>query len=142
MKGRQIAMQYPLTPTVFVINDCTKGRELTRLLEISGCHVLEECNVKNAIEKALDFTLIRKPDLILINLNSVINEYPLAIRLLREGSDFGNVPIVAILDSMMEELVEEALAMGCDDFILDPIDLEHTKKLLNYLTPKLSEVAA
>lgn len=137
-----MATHYPLTPTVFIINDCSDGHELTKLLKASGCFVMEECNVREAVDTALDFTFKRKPNLILINLEAVINEYPLAVKVLRESGDLHNVPILAMVSITMEEFKHKAYEVGCDDFIFNLIDLEQTKKIMGYLTPRLSRAAA
>lgn len=128
-------------PTVFVIKDSTKGRELTRFLRIKGCYVIEENSTRNAIDMALDFTSAKRPDLILINWGE-FNEHPLAISILREGLDLHNVPILAILDSRSEQLTEEAYNSGLDDFIDSRIDLTQKNKLLTYLPFTPAKAAA
>ena len=87
------------------------------LLQEKGCEVLEARNGKEAIELAPE----HKPDLILMDLSMPVLDGFEAARRLRQIPATTSIPIVG-LSALCDGWHEQAIAAGCDDCILKPID--------------------
>lgn len=106
------------TPSILVAEDHADSREALRaLLEASGYVV----QVANNGQEAIDAALADRPDLILMDLMMPEVDGFKATRTLRAMDDFQQVPILAL--TAMEGSRELAIAAGCDDYMLKPIDV-------------------
>lgn len=95
------------------------------LLEKKGCQVFEAKNGKEAIEVAPQ----HKPDLILMDLSMPVLDGFEATRRLRQIPLTTSIPIVG-LSSLCDGWHEQAIAAGCDDCILKPIDHKKLSEIL------------
>jgi two-component system, cell cycle response regulator DivK len=119
-------------PTVLVVEDednCLFA--LRDILSTKGYLVLEAWDGKQAIEVAeaenLDLILL---DLQLPRLNGLS-----VIHRLRENMNLENLPIVIMTGHEPEKYQGSAIAAGCDDFLLKPIDLDRLDAVLEYFVP-------
>jgi len=123
------------SPTVMIVDhfadDC-----LRQWLELTGYRVVEESNVRDAVEDAADFTGRERPDLILLGLSQAELA---AVRLFREDAELCDVPIVALFDPEGEISRTEALAAGCNKFIPRPENVEQLTSLIGNLLPRSPE---
>ncbi len=104
--------------TILVAEDHADSREALRaLLEATGYNVRVATNGREAIDAAL----ASPPDLILMDLMMPEVDGFHATRALRAREEFRDVPILAL--TAMEGSKERALAAGCDDYMLKPIDV-------------------
>ena len=95
------------------------------LLEEKGCEVLEASNGKEAIELAPE----HRPDLILMDLSMPVLDGFEAARRLRQIPATTRIPIVGV-SSLCDGWHEQAIAAGCDECILKPIDDKELGKIL------------
>lgn len=110
---------------VLVVEDNQDNRELVvKVLELTGYHVVEAVDGKEAIEKAR----AENPDLILMDLFiPKIDGYEVTKRL-KGDRDLKHIPIIALTAHAMKGDMEVALAAGCDDYMPKPIDIKELPK--------------
>ena len=118
--------------TVLVVDDEPAIRRLLRTsLTAQGYRVVEAWDGKQAIEVAE----AEKLDLILLDLQLPRLNGLGVIHRLRQNPNLLNVPIVIITGQDPEKYRSSAIAEGCDDFLLKPIDFDRLDALLDYYAP-------
>ena len=125
-------------PTVLVVEDNDETSFLLRtVLTRKGYRVVEAWDGKQAIEVAeteeLDLILL---DLQLPRLNGLG-----VIHRLRQNSKLETVPVVIVTGQDPEKYRTSAIAEGCDDFLLKPIDFDRLDAVLDYYAP-VGKIAA
>ncbi|HYY98248.1 MAG TPA: response regulator, partial [Pyrinomonadaceae bacterium] len=120
-------------PVVMLVEDFRDTREMMRLmLETQGCRVVEAANGQEAIELSQRGGL----DLVLMDLNMpVLDGFNATLRI-REYERTRDVPVVAVTAFDTAEFRAAALAVGCCDFVVKPLDPEHLSALISRLLPK------
>ena len=126
-------------PVVLVVDDFEDTRAvMRRMLELSGCRVIEAADGEQAIELARAET----PDLILMDLNMpVLDGFNATLRI-REYEPTRDTPVVAVTAYDTSEFRAAASAVGCSDYVTKPLDIERVSRLLNKLLPQRGGVAA
>ena len=126
------------TPTSFsnatiliVEDDDTSLFVLKDILKTKGYRVLEACDGKQAVIVAE----AEKLDLILLDLQLPRLNGLGVIRRLKENASLKSLPIVMMTGSDPEEYRGIAIAAGCDDFLLKPIDFDRLDAVLDYFVP-------
>jgi CheY-like chemotaxis protein len=120
-------------PVVMLVEDFRDTREMMRLmLETQGCRVVEAANGQEAIEISQRGGL----DLVLMDLNMpVLDGFNATLRI-REYERTRDVPVVAVTAFDSAESRAAADAVGCCDYVVKPIDLDHLSTLLKRLLPQ------
>jgi CheY-like chemotaxis protein len=120
-------------PLVMLVEDFQDTRQMMRrMLELSGCRVIEAANGQEAIELSQRGNL----DLVLMDLNMpVLDGFNATLRI-REYERTRDVPVVAVTAYDSAESRAAAGAVGCCDYIVKPLDLEHLSTLLSRLLPQ------
>jgi CheY-like chemotaxis protein len=118
--------------TVLVVEDDDNSLfVLKEILGTMGYRVLQAWDGKQAIEVAesepLDLMLL---DVQLPGLNGLG-----VIRRLRENASLESLPIVIMTAYDPEKCRGNAIAAGCDDFLLKPIDFDRLEVILEYFVP-------
>ena len=119
-------------PSVLVVEDNDETSFLLRtVLTRKGYRVIEAWDGKQAIEVAeteeLDLILL---DLQLPRLNGLG-----VIHRLRQNPKLETVPIVIVTGQDPERYRNSAIAEGCDDFLIKPIDFDRLDAVLDYYAP-------
>lgn len=105
--------------TVLLVEDTEDNRlMLRRLLELSGYHVVEATNGKEAVQLAK----LNHPKIILMDLSLPFIDGIAATRRIRDLAGLREVPIVAVSAHDSADFHSEALAAGCNAYITKPID--------------------
>ena len=105
--------------TVLIAEDTEDIRHLVKLmLELKGCRVLEAAHGEEAVELAPE----HKPDLIFMDLRMPVLDGFEATRRLRQIPETRKTPIVGLSAHCHDRWHEEAIAAGCDDCIMKPIE--------------------
>jgi two-component system, cell cycle response regulator DivK len=122
---------HTIRPLVIVVDDFDDGRELmVELLELSG---FDTAQARDGVE-ALELMSTLEPDLMVLDLALPrLDGFQVAARVrcnpLREG-----VPIVAVTGHAMRDVLERAIAAGCDRALCKPCDpdvlLDNVRELL------------
>jgi len=119
-------------PTVLVVEDSDETSFLLRtVLTRKGYRVVEAWDGKQAIEVAESEEL----DLILLDLQLPRLNGLGVIHRLRQNPKLETVPIVIITGQDPEKYRSSAIAEGCDDFLMKPIDFDRLDALLDYYAP-------
>ena len=114
-------MASAIAPIVLVIEDYSDSRALmAALLRANGYNVVEASNGKEGIAQA---SLVN-PDLILMDLAMPELDGVEATRLIRQRHELGQTPIFAITGYATNEVKDDAMAAGCTEVFVKPIDLE------------------
>ncbi len=112
--------------TVLVVDDEQGNRAvLVGMLLPLGFKILEAENGQECVEKAIRYT----PDLILLDLRMpVLDGFGVTQRIREHES---RIPIIAISAAVFEETRKRALAIGFNDFLIKPFQLEDLLDLLH-----------
>lgn len=119
-------------PLVMLVEDFRDTREvMRRMLELQGCRVVEASNGQEAIELSQRGGL----DLVLMDLNMpVLDGFNATLRI-REYERTRDVPVVAVTAFDSAESRAAAGAVGCCDYVVKPIELDHLSTLLQRILP-------
>ena len=121
------------TETVLLVEDTEDNRfMMRRLLEMSGCRVVEATNGEEAVRLAQS----EQPDLILMDLSLPVIDGLAATRAIRKLDGVGKVPIIAVSAHDTSDFQADALAAGCDSYITKPIDFSQLEMLIARLLGK------
>jgi DNA-binding response OmpR family regulator len=118
------------TPTVLVADDSDDTRQMLQvLLAAKGYRVLEASDGEQAVE------VIQRenPGLVLLDLGLPRLNGLRVINRLRSELKLIDVPLVVI--SGYDNHFDRALAAGCDDYLVKPIDFDRLKAILDYYVP-------
>lgn len=120
-------------PLILVVDDDDDCRLLMRtLLEMSDYRVVEASNGLDAVEIAK----VQRPDLILMDLTlPFLNGLSATIRI-REHTELGEMPIVALSGHSTSDFFSFALSAGCNEYLVKPINFDRLNDVLNRLLPK------
>ena len=119
-------------PCVLVVEDNDDSLFMLKsILNLKGYRVVEAWDGKQAVEVAeteeLDLILL---DLQLPRLNGLG-----VIHRLRQNAKLQNVPVVIVTGQDPEKYRSHAIAEGCDDFLVKPIDFDRLDAILDYYVP-------
>ena len=115
--------------TILVAEDDEDNRDILRtLLGLRGFDVIEAADGRQALEQAC----AGRPDLILMDLKMPVMNGLAAARAIRQRPEphLQTVPIVALSAYSPSQHGAVALAAGCDDYILKPIDYERLEAVI------------
>ena len=107
---------------LLVEDDPTDSKLLSAVLKSTGHRVLEKASAEQAVEEIK----ANKPEVILLDLKLPRMDGLTLARLLKQDPDTQHIPIVAMTAAPEKFSKEEALAAGCDAYIVKPVD---TRKL-------------
>jgi CheY-like chemotaxis protein len=134
---RSAGAQSADSPTVLVADDSDDLRQMLRtLLGMKGYRVIEASDGEQAVQA----TQHEIPDLVLLDLELPRLNGLSVIRRLRNELNLTEVPVVVITG--YEKHFETAVAAGCDDYLLKPIDFARLDAILDYYAPTRSQAAS
>jgi CheY-like chemotaxis protein len=116
---------------ILLVEDNDMNRDmLSRRLARTGYDVVVAVNGQEGVDLAKS----SRPDLILMDLSLPIIDGWEATRRIKADPATANIPLIALTAHAMVEERERAMAAGCDDFDIKPVDfprlLEKLKALL------------
>ncbi len=110
-----------MRPLVLYVEDDRDNMKLVRrVLNASGITLLEATTAAEGIAMAEE----HRPDIILMDINMPVMDGLAATRLLRSKPEFKQTPIVALTANVMHDVLEKALAAGCNGYIGKPIAID------------------
>jgi CheY-like chemotaxis protein len=117
-------------PTVLIADDNEDTRQmLTALLASKGYQVLEAADG----EEAVQLTASSLPGLVLLDLQLPRLNGLSVIHRLRKELCLTDVPLVVITG--YDKHFDTAVAAGCDDYLVKPIDFDRLDVILDYYVP-------
>jgi DNA-binding response OmpR family regulator len=118
--------------TILVVEDDDNSLFVLKdILKTKGYLVLEAWDGQQAVEVAE----AEKLDLILLDLQLPRLSGLGVIRRLRENETFAGLPIVLMTGCDPEKYRGNAIAAGCNDFLLKPIDFDRLEAVLECFVP-------
>jgi CheY-like chemotaxis protein len=121
-------------PTVLVADDNDDTRAMFRtLLTNKGYRVIEAADGEEAVE----LTTRENPGLVLLDLGLPRMNGLTVIRRLRDEIKLSDVPVVVITG--YDRHFNTAVAAGCDDYLLKPVDFARLDAILEYYVPTRPE---
>lgn len=115
---------------VLVVEDVDFNRDLVVQLLEDKYHVIEAVNGQEGLELAER----ERPELILMDLSLPVIDGWEATRRLKANDDLRSIPVIALTAHAMKGDEEKALAAGCDDYLVKPIDEDELMaRIANYL---------
>ena len=118
------------SPTVLVADDNDDTRQMLHmLLTGKGYRVLEAADG----EEAVRLTSNEEPGLVLLDLQLPKMNGLNVIRQLRNEMHLTTIPLVIITG--YDKHFDTAVAAGCDDYMVKPIDFDRLARILDYYVP-------
>lgn len=111
---------------ILVVEDADLNRELVVQLLEDRYQVIEAVNGQEGLELAER----ERPDLILMDLSLPLIDGWEAARRLKADDELRSIPIIALTAHAMVGDEEKALAAGCDDYLVKPVDEKRLYALL------------
>ena len=103
---------------VLVVEDVDLNRDLVVQLLEDKYHVIEAVNGQEGVELAER----ERPDLILMDLSLPVMDGWEATRRIKANPDLRSIPVIALTAHAMVGDEKKALAAGCDDYLVKPLD--------------------
>ena len=97
------------------------------MLKLLDCEVTAFFNVRSA---AQNFASGKKPDLIILDLNMPEISGLDMIEFLRRRPDTKDLPIVMLSSEAADSVVDKAMALGADSYVMKPITIEELEKAM------------
>jgi len=108
----------PSMKKVLVVEDVDFNRDLVVQLLEDKYHVIEAVNGQEGVELAER----ERPDLILMDLSLPVMDGWEATRRIKANPDLRSIPVIALTAHAMVGDEKKALAAGCDDYLVKPLD--------------------
>jgi len=103
---------------ILVVEDVDFNRDLVVQLLEDNYQVIEAVNGQEGVSIAEK----EKPELILMDLSLPVMDGWEATRILKSDTELRSIPIIALTAHAMKGDEEKALAAGCDDYLVKPLD--------------------
>ena len=103
---------------ILVVEDVELNRDLVVQLLEDNYQVIEAVNGQEGVSIAEK----EKPDLILMDLSLPVMDGWEATRMLKADPELRSIPVIALTAHAMKGDEEKALAAGCDDYLVKPLD--------------------
>jgi CheY-like chemotaxis protein len=108
----------PSMKKVLVVEDVDFNRDLVVQLLEDKYHVIEAVNGQEGVELAER----ERPDLILMDLSLPVMDGWEATRRIKANPDLRSIPVIALTAHAMVGDEKKALAAGCNDYLVKPLD--------------------
>lgn len=121
---------------ILVVEDNDFNRDLVVQLLEDMYHVIEAVNGKEGVEIAKS----ERPDLILMDLSLPVMDGWQATRALKAIDTLRSIPVIALTAHAMVGDEEKALAAGCDEYLIKPLDEDELmQRIEKYLKQDVSD---
>jgi len=113
---------------IWVVDDDEEmSRAVGLMLKLLDCKVTTYFNVRSA---AQSLATGKKPYLLILDLNMPEISGLDMIEFLRRRPDSKHLPIVMLSSEAAESVVDEALALGADSYVMKPVTIEELEKAM------------
>jgi len=97
------------------------------MLKLLDCEATAFFNVRSA---AQSFASGQKPDLLILDLNMPEISGLDMIEFLRRRTDTKKLPIIMLSSEAADMVVDQALALGADSYVMKPVTIEELEKAM------------
>lgn len=113
---------------VWIVDDDEEmNRAVGLMLKLLDCEVASFFNVRAAAQTLL---IGRRPDLIILDINMPEVSGLDMIEFLRRRPESKNIPIVMLSSESADSIVDKALELGADSYIMKPVTIEELEKAM------------
>ena len=113
---------------IWIVDDDEEmSRAIGLMLKLLDCETSAFFNVRSA---AQSFASGKKPDLLILDLNMPEISGLDMIEFLRRRPDSKDMPIVMLSSEAADSVVDKALALGADSYVMKPITIEELEKAM------------
>jgi DNA-binding response OmpR family regulator len=113
---------------IWVVDDDEEmSRAVGLMLKMLDCQVTTYHNVRSA---ARHFADGKKPDLIILDINMPEVSGLDMLEFLRRRTDSKNLPIVMLSSEATDAIVDQALALGADSYVMKPVTIDELEKAM------------
>ena len=114
---------------IWVVDDDEEmSHAIGLMLKLLDCDVTPFFNVRSA---ARSIAAGKKPDLLILDLNMPEISGLDMIEFLRRRPDSQHLPIVMLSSEAADMVVDKALALGADSYVMKPITIEELEKAMS-----------
>ena len=114
---------------IWIVDDDEEmSRAIGLMLKLLDCNVTAFFNVRSA---AQNFVAGKKPDLLVLDLNMPEITGIDMIEFLRRRPDTKNLPIVMLSSEAADSVVDQALALGADSYVMKPVTIDELEKAMS-----------
>ena len=114
---------------IWVVDDDEEmSHAIGLMLKLLDCDVTAFFNVRSA---ARSIAAGKKPDLVILDLNMPEISGLDMIEFLMRRSDSKHLPIVMLSSEAADVVVDKALALGADSYVMKPITIEELEKAMS-----------
>lgn len=110
-----------------VDHDEEMNRAIGLMLKLLDCEVASFFNVRSAAQTLL---IGRRPDLIILDLNMPEVSGLDMVEFLRRRPESKNIPLVMLSSESGDSIVDKALELGADSYIIKPVTIEELEKAM------------
>jgi two-component system phosphate regulon response regulator PhoB len=110
-----------------VDHDEEMNRAIGLMLKLLDCEVASFFNVRSAAQALL---IGRRPDLIILDLNMPEVSGLDMVEFLRRRPESKNIPLVMLSSESGDSIVDKALELGADSYIMKPVTIEELEKAM------------
>jgi CheY-like chemotaxis protein len=111
-----------------VDDDEEMSRAIELMLKLLECEVTAFHNVRSAAQL---FASGRKPDLLILDINMPEVTGLDMVEFLRRRPETKNLPIVMLSSEAADTMVDKALELGADSYIMKPVTIEELEKAMS-----------
>lgn len=114
--------------TIWTVDDDEEmSRAIGLMLKMLDCDVTAFNNVRAAAQM---FASGRKPDLLLLDINMPEVTGLDMVEFLRRRPDTSNLPIVMLSSEAADTMVDKAMELGADSYVMKPVTIEELDKAM------------
>ncbi|HSG45119.1 MAG TPA: response regulator [Anaerolineales bacterium] len=111
-----------------VDDDEEMSRAIELMLKLLDCKVTTFHNVRSAAQL---FAAGRKPDLLILDINMPEVTGLDMVEFLRRRPETKNLPIVMFSSEAADTMVDKALELGADSYVMKPVTIEELEKAMS-----------
>jgi len=108
-------------------NDEDMSRAVSLMLQVLDCEVTSFNNVRSAVQKLLTG---KKPEVIILDVNLPEVSGLDMVEFLRRRPEWRELPIVVLSSETADTMVDKALQLGADSYVMKPVTLEELEKAM------------
>ncbi len=113
---------------VWIVDDDEEmGRAVSLMLKLLDCESKAFYNARSAAQTLLTGT---QPDLLILDINMPEVSGLDMLEFLRRRKEWKNLPIVMLSSEATDIMVDRALAMGADAYVMKPVTIEELEKAM------------
>jgi DNA-binding response OmpR family regulator len=123
---------------IWIVDDDEEmNRAVGLMLKLLDCEVASFFNVRAAAQTLL---IGRRPDLVILDLNMPEVSGLDMIEFLRRRPESKNIPIVMLSSESADNIIDKAMELGADSYIMKPVTIEELEKAMTTAYEKHPEL--